>query len=96
MLLTVEPIGCIRKSANKTEIIIYSEFEDVVTNMVQKIGDSPEKGQKLLVVHKSKDGANQLKVTEATLIERKGNLLTVSKIDATDGPVVDISMQATI
>ncbi|MDR0768002.1 MAG: hypothetical protein LBE57_06160 [Methanosarcinales archaeon] len=93
MLLTVEPIGSIRKSANKTEILIYSEFEQVVSNMVQKFGNNPEKGQKLLVVHKSKDGVNQLKVTEATLIERKGNLLTVSKMDASEGPVVDISTQ---
>ncbi|MDR2943953.1 MAG: hypothetical protein LBU81_02550 [Methanosarcinales archaeon] len=91
MLLTVEPIGSIRKSANKTEILIYSEFEQIVTNMVQKFGNNPERGQKLLVVHKSKDGINQFKVTEATLIERKGNLLTVSKMDASEGPVVDIS-----
>lgn len=93
MLLTVEPIGSIRRSANKTEILIYSEFEQVVNNMVQKFGNNPERGQKLLVVHKSKDGVNQLKVTEATLIERKGNLLTVSKMDASEGPVVDISTQ---
>jgi len=96
MLLTVEPIGSIRKSANKTEIIIYSEFEQIVENMVQKFGNNPAKGQKLLVVHKCKDGAHQLKVTETTLIERKGNLLTVSKIDATEGPVVDISTQVSI
>ena len=94
MLLTVEPIGSIRKSANKTEILIYSEFEQVVTNMVQKFGNSPERGQKLLVVHKCKDGVNQLKVTETTLIERNGNILTVSKIDASEGPVVDISTQS--
>jgi hypothetical protein len=96
MLLTVEPIGSIRKSANKTEIIIYSEFEQIVENMVQKFGNNPAKGQKLLVVHKSKDGSHHLKVTETTLIERKGNLLTVSKIDATEGPVVDISTQVSI
>jgi len=94
MLLTVEPIGSIRKSANKTEILIYSEFEQVVTNMVQKFGNNPERGQKLLVVHKCKDGVNQLKVTETTLIERNGNVLTVSKIDASEGPVVDISTQS--
>jgi len=93
MLLTVEPIGSIRKSANKTEILIYSEFEQVVTNMVRKFGDNPERGQKLLVVHKCKEGVNQLKVTETTLLERKGNVLTISKIDASDGPVIDISTQ---
>jgi hypothetical protein len=91
MLLTVEPIGSIKKSANKTEILIYSEFEQVVTNMVQKFGDNPEKGQKILIVHKCKDGINQLKVSETTLIERNGNLLTVSQMDASEGPVVDIS-----
>jgi len=93
MLLTVEPIGSIRKSANKTEILIYSEFEQVVTNMVRKFGDNPERGQKLLVVHKCKEGVNQIKVTETTLLERKGNVLTISKIDASDGPVIDISTQ---
>lgn len=93
MLLTVEPIGSLRKSANKTEILIYSEFEQVVSNMVQKFGEGSEKGQKLLIVHKNKDSVNQLKVTETTLIERNGNLLTVSKMDATDGPVVNISAQ---
>jgi len=93
MLLTVEPIGSLRKSANKTEILIYSEFEQVVSNMVQKFGEGSEKGQKLLIVHKNKDSVNQLKVTETTLIERNGNLLTVSKMDVTDGPVVNISAQ---
>ena len=93
MLLTVEPIGSIRKSANKTEILIYSKFEQIVTNMVQKFGNKPERGQKLLVVHKSKDGINQLKVTEAILLERKGNVLIVSQIDASEGPVVDITTQ---
>ncbi|WNY26503.1 hypothetical protein [Methanolapillus ohkumae] len=93
MLLTVEPIGSIRKQANKTEILIYSEFEQVVTSMVDKFGNHPAKGQKLWVVHKSKDGARQLKVTEATLVERKGNILTVSKFDASEGPVIDITIQ---
>ena len=91
MFLTVEPIGSIKKSANKTEILIYSEFEQVITNMVQKFGDNPEEGQKILIVHKSKDAVNQLKVSETTLIERNGNLLTVSQMDDSEGPVVDIS-----
>ncbi|MDV0446965.1 hypothetical protein MsAg5_08330 [Methanosarcinaceae archaeon Ag5] len=93
MLLTVEPIGSIRKQANRTEILIYSEFEQVVTSMVNKFGDHPEKGQKLLIVHKCKDGARQIKISEATLVERKGNLLTVSKFDAAEGPVIDITTQ---
>jgi len=91
MFLTVEPIGSIKKSANKTEILIYSEFEQIITNMVQRFGDNPEKGQKILIVHKSKDGVNQLKVSETTLIERNGNMLTVSQMDDSEGPVVDIS-----
>ena len=53
MHLNLEPIGIIKKVANKSEILIYSDFEQVIRNIVSKIGEGAEKGQKLLVVHKN-------------------------------------------
>ena len=53
MHLSLEPIGIITKVANKSEILIYSDFEQVIRNIASKIGEGAEKGQKLLVIHKS-------------------------------------------
>ena len=37
MHLNLEPIGIIKKVANKSEILIYSDFEQVIKNIVSKI-----------------------------------------------------------
>lgn len=93
MLLTLESIGSIRKSINKTEILIYSEYEHVVSNMMQNFGPGSEKGQKILVVSKNNSDKNQkhqVKIMEATLLERNGNVLTIEKSDIQEGPVIDV------
>lgn len=99
MHLNLEPIGIIKKVANKSEILIYSDFEQVIRNIVSKIGEGAEMGQKLLVIHKNNskkqiDG-HQVQVTKATLLERKGNLLTISKIEANEDSVIDVRLDLT-
>ncbi len=96
MHLNLEAIGIIKKAVNKSEILIYSDFEQVIRNIASKMGEGAEAGQKLLVIHKSgsrrsSDG-HQVKVTKTTLLERKGNLLTVSKIDANEDSVIDVRL----
>ncbi|NLI62948.1 MAG: hypothetical protein GX362_06100 [Methanosarcinaceae archaeon] len=93
MLLTLESIGSIRKSKNKTEILIYLEYEDIVSKMVQDFGTDSEKGQKFIVVSKNNENENKknrVTVAEATLLERKGNVLTIEKSDIQEGPVIDL------
>lgn len=96
MHLNLEPIGIIKKAVNRSEILIYSDFEQIIRNIVSKMGEGAEVGQKLLVVHKSSsknssDG-HQVQVTKTTLLGRNGNLLTVSKIDASEDPVIDVRL----
>jgi hypothetical protein len=99
MHLSLEPIGIITKVANKSEILIYSDFEQVIRNIASKIGEGAEKGQKLLVIYKSNNkkqtDGHQVQVTTATLLERKGNLLTISKIEANEDSVIDVRLDLT-
>ncbi|MCC4768986.1 hypothetical protein FXV91_01845 [Methanosarcina sp. DH2] len=99
MHLNLEPIGIIKKVANKSEILIYSDFEQVIRNIVSKIGEGAEMGQKLLVIHKNNNkkqiDGHQVQVTKATLLERKGNLLTISKIEANEDSVIDVRLDLT-
>ncbi len=99
MHFSLEPIGIITKVANKSEILIYSDFEQVIRNIVSKIGEGAEKGQKLLVIHKNNNqkqmDGHQVQVTKATLLERKGNLLTISKIEANEDSVIDVRLDLT-
>jgi hypothetical protein len=71
MHVSLEPIGIIKKVANKSEILIYSDFEQIIRNIVSKIGDGAEVGQKLLVIHKNNNkkqiDGHQVQVTKATL-----------------------------
>lgn len=97
MHLSLEPIGIIKKAANKSEILIYADFEQIIRNIVTKVGEKAEAGQKLLVVHKNNnskkpDDGHQVRVTKATLLERNGNLLTVSRIDANEDSVIDVRL----
>ena len=96
MHLNLEPIGIIKRVANKSEILIYSDFEQVIKNIVSKIGEGAERGQKLLVIHKNNNikqtDGHQVQVTKATLLERNGNLLTISKIDANEDSVIDVRL----
>ncbi len=96
MHLNLEPIGIIKKVANKSEILIYSDFEQIIRNIFSTIGEGAEVGQKILVIHKDNskklvDG-HQVQVTKATLLGRKGNLLTISKIEANEDSVIDVRL----
>ncbi|AYK14923.1 MAG: hypothetical protein ACOX7X_04780 [Methanosarcina flavescens] len=99
MHLNLEPIGIIKKVANKSEILIYSDFEQVIKNIVSKIEEGAERGQKLLVIHKNNNikqmDGHQVQVTKATLLERNGNLLTISKIEANEDSVIDVRLDLT-
>jgi len=99
MHLNLEPIGIIKKVANKSEILIYSDFEQVIRNIVSKIGEGAEVGQRILVIHKNNNmkqaDGHQVQVTKVTLLGRKGNLLTISKIEANEDSVIDVRLDLT-
>ncbi|VVB88693.1 Uncharacterised protein [uncultured archaeon] len=91
MNLRIKPIGVIKKSSSGlSDVIIYSDFEQVLGNILEKF----EKGANLLIVHKNdniKDN-HQVQVSGAELINRKGNLLTVKGIEADNDSVIDIRL----
>ncbi|VVB87740.1 Uncharacterised protein [uncultured archaeon] len=92
MHLKIKPIGVIKKSSSGvSDILIYSEFERVLCSIMEKF----EKGTNLLIVHKSHmslDG-HQVQISDAELITRKGNLLTVRGIEADDDPLIDVRLK---
>ncbi len=92
MRIDLEPIGIIKKSGKNSEILIYSEFEQVVKSLVSKVGKTSLKGKDVLVVHKSRnsDDIHQVEISRAKVIERVGNILKIGKINATDDSVIDI------
>ncbi len=92
MHLKIKPIGVIKKSnSGVSDILIYSDFERVIGSIMEKF----EKGTNLLIVHKnhmSSDG-HQVQISNAELITRKGNLLTVKGIEADDDPLIDVRLK---
>ncbi len=92
MHLNIKPIGVIKKSGSGvSDIIIYSDFERVISSIMEKF----EKGTNLLIVHKnhmSHDG-HQVQISDAELIIRKGNLLTVKGIEADDDSLIDVRLK---
>ncbi len=92
MNLKIQPIGVIKKSSyGLSDILIYSDFEQVLGSIMGKF----EKGTNLLIVHKnhmSLDG-HQVQVSDAELITRKGNLLTVRGIEADDDSLIDVRLK---
>lgn len=91
MNLRIEPIGVIKKSsAGLFDVIIYSDFEHVLTSIMEKF----QKGTNLLIVHKNDKSRDkhQVQVSAAELINRKGNLLTVKGIEADNDSVIDIRL----
>jgi hypothetical protein len=88
----IKPIGVIKKSsAGLSEVIIYSDFEKILLRIIEKF----ERGTNLLIIHKnnSYNDDHQVMVSAAELINRKGNLLTVSGIEADDDAVIDIRLK---
>jgi hypothetical protein len=92
MRIDLEPIGIIKKSGKNSEILIYSEFEQVVKNLVSKFGQASLKGKDVIVVHKGKnsDDVHQVEISKAKLIDRVGNVLKIGKINANEDSVIDI------
>ncbi len=92
MNLKIQPIGVIKKSSSGlSDILIYSDFERVIGSIMEDF----EKGTNLLIVHKnhmSLDG-HQVQVSDAELINRKGNLLTVRGIEADDDSLIDVRLK---
>ncbi len=92
MHLNIKPIGVIKKSGSGvSDIIVYSDFERVIGSIMEKF----EKGTNLLIVHKnhmSHDG-HQVQISDAELIIRKGNLLTVKGIEADDDSLIDVRLK---
>ncbi|MGB3908353.1 MAG: hypothetical protein WBL02_07975 [Methanomethylovorans sp.] len=94
MRIHLEPIGIIKKAGKYSEIMIYSDFEQIVKNVISKIGNEIN-GQKLLIVHKSRgsdENGHQVQITKADLVERIGNILKIGKIDASDDSVIDVRL----
>jgi hypothetical protein len=92
MRIDVEPIGIIKKAGKYSEILIYSDFEGVLKNMMSRMGNNS--GQDILIVHKNGklDNGHQVTVTKATLVEKMGNILKVNRINAHDDPVIDVCL----
>ncbi len=92
MRIDVEPIGIIKKAGKYSEVLIYSDFEGILKNMMSRIGNVP--GQDILIVHKNGDldGIHQVTVTKTTLVEKMGNILKVDRINAHDDPVIDVCL----
>ncbi|APH38806.1 hypothetical protein [Methanohalophilus halophilus] len=97
MQINLKPIGVIKKSGKNSEILIYSEFEQVIRNMLSRTGKTAVEGNDVLVVHKGdkKDG-HQLQVSRTTLLERAGNILKVGRMKADDDSVLDIRLDTDI
>ena len=88
MNITINPIGVIKKSGKIVNILIYSDFDHIISGVVGDI----QKGIELLIVHKNRrEYEHQVCISRAMLIERVGNLLTVKGIGSADGDsVIDL------
>lgn len=94
MRINLEPVGIIKKAGKCSEILIYSEFEQLIKNIATKLGKNDFTELNLLVVHKNKDNndIHQVQITKTNLIDRVGNILRVGKIDANDDSVIDVRL----
>lgn len=92
MRITLEPIGIIKKNGWYSEILIYSDFEQVIKNVISKLSWGSYSNNKLLIIHKNnyQNDGHQLQVSRAHLVERAGNVLRVDKIDANNDSVIDV------
>lgn len=92
MNLKIQPIGVIKPSnSGITDVLIYSEHEHLLANINEKF----EKGTNLLIVHKNSESSerNQVQISTAELLSRKGNLLTVKGIEANNDSLIDIRLK---
>lgn len=96
MRINLEPIGIIKKAGKCSEILIYSDFEQLVKNVASKLGKNSDDQHNLVVIHKNKDSGDlhQVQVTRTQLIDRVGNIFKVGKIDANDDSVIDVRLES--
>ncbi len=94
MRINLEPIGIIKKAGKCSEILIYSDFEQLVKSMMSKLSNNESNEHDVLIVHKSKDSddLHQVQITKTNFIDRVGNILRVGKIDAIDDSVIDVRL----
>jgi hypothetical protein len=94
MRINLEPIGIIKKAGKCSEILIYSDFDQLVKNMMSKIGKNEHMEHDVLIVHKGNDSndLHQVQITKTNFIERVGNILKVGRIDAIDDSVSDVRL----
>ncbi|MEZ5335767.1 MAG: hypothetical protein R2741_11290 [Methanolobus sp.] len=95
MRINLEPIGIIKKAGKCSEILIYSDFEQLVKNVMSKLGKNNDDQHSLVVIHKNKNSndLHQVEITKTQFIERVGNILKVAKIDANDDSVIDVRLE---
>ncbi|MCS3923964.1 hypothetical protein [Methanosalsum natronophilum] len=91
MRISLEPIGTIKKTGNYSEILIYSDFEQIIKNLISQIGKNSNNFD-ILVIHTSQhiNDGHQVKVTKTKFINRIGNILKVKKIEANEDSVIDV------
>ena len=94
MRINLEPIGIIKKAGKCSEILIYSDFDQLVKSMMSKLNKNENIEHDVLIVHKSKDSddLHQVQITKTNFIDRVGNILRVGKIDAIDDSVIDVRL----
>ncbi|WP_292463699.1 hypothetical protein [Methanolobus sp.] len=95
MRINLEPVGIIKKAGKCSEVLIYSEFEQLIKNIVSKMGKNEDTGRNLLIIHKNKvnNDIHQVQITKTNLIDWAGNILRVGKIDANDDSVIDVRLE---
>jgi hypothetical protein len=95
MRINLEPVGIIKKAGKCSEVLIYSEFEQLIKNIVSKLGKNEDAGRNLLIIHKNKvnNDIHQVQITKTNLIDWAGNILRVGKIDANDDSVLDVRLE---
>ncbi|MFP4654654.1 MAG: hypothetical protein ACLFMM_03090 [Methanohalobium sp.] len=92
MRITLEPIGIIKKNGWYSEILIYSDFEQIIKNVFSKLSLGSGSDNKLLIVHKNnyQNNGHQVQVSRVHMVERAGNVLKVDKIYDGNDSIIDI------
>lgn len=95
MRINLEPVGIIKKAGKCSEVLIYSEFEQLIKNIMSKMNTNDGIEHNLLIIHKNKikNDIHQVQVTKTHLIDMAGNIIRVGKIDANDDSVIDVRLE---
>lgn len=85
MRIDLDAIGVVKSGGSKLEVLIYSEFSDILEGLTE-----PEE---LVLIHRGKrPNVRQIEVSPVKMEAREGNLLTISGLTnaAEDHAVIDI------